>query len=68
MHIMAVFNFYLTPYELALLQQYGLLDRPAGVGFGWYQHAPQEMFGFAGQELQNFDNGIFTPFTVQQAY
>jgi hypothetical protein len=68
MHIMAVFNFYLTPYELALLQQYGLLDRPAGVGFGWYQHDPQEMFGFAGQELQNFDNGIFTPFTVQQAY
>jgi hypothetical protein len=65
MHIMAVFNFYLTPYELALLQQYGLLDRPAGVGFGWYQHDPQEMFGFAGQELQNFDNGIFTPFEYQ---
>lgn len=68
MHIMAVFNFYLTSYELALIQQYGLLDRPAGVGFSWYQHDPNEMFGFAGQELQNFDNGIFTPFTVQQAY
>jgi hypothetical protein len=32
------------------------------VGFGWYQHDPSEMFGFAGQELQNFDNGIFSPF------
>lgn len=68
MHIMAVFNFYLTPYELALLRQYGLLDRPAGVLFNWYQHDPQEMFGFAGQELQNFDNGIFTPFEYQTAY
>ena len=68
MHIMAVFNFYLTSYELALLQQYGLLDRPAGVGFAWYQHDPAEMFGFAGQELRNFDNGIFTPFEYQTAY
>ena len=67
MHIMAVFSFYLTPYELALIQQYGLLDRPAGVGFSWYQHDPSEMFGFAGQRLQNFDNGIFTPFTEQNA-
>lgn len=67
MHIMAIFNFYLTSYELALLQQYGLLDRPAGVGFSWYQHDPDEMLGFAGQQLQNFDNGIFTPFTVQNA-
>jgi len=65
MEIRAVFNFYLTGYEQALLQQYGLLDRPAGVGFSWYQHDPQEMFGFAGQELQNFDNGIFSPFEYQ---
>lgn len=62
MEIRAVFNFYLSGYEQALLEQYGLLDRPAGVGFSWYQHDPAEMFGFAGQELQNFDNGIFTPF------
>ena len=65
MEIRAVFNFYLTGYEQALLEQYGLLDRPAGVGFSWYQHDPAEMFGFAGQELQNFDNGIFTPFEYQ---
>lgn len=62
MEIRAVFSFYLTGYEQALLSQYGLLDRPAGVLFSWYQHDPQEMFGFAGQNLQNFDNGIFTPF------
>ena len=62
MEIRAVFNFYLSGYEQALLAQYGLLDRPAGVGFSWYQHDPAEMFGFAGQNLQNFDNGIFSPF------
>ena len=62
MEIRAVFNFYLSGYEQALLAQYGLLDRPAGVGFSWYQHDPAEMFGFAGQDLQNFDNGVFTPF------
>lgn len=62
MEIRAVFNFYLSGYEQALLEQYGLLDRPAGVGFSWYQHDPAEMFGFADQDLQNFDNGIFSPF------
>ena len=68
MEIRAVFTFYLSGFELALLRQYGLLDRPAGVGFGWYQHDPQELFGFSGQELQNFDNGIFTPFEYQTVY
>ena len=62
MEIRAVFSFYLTGYEQALLTQYGLLDRPAGVGFSWYQYQQDEMFGFAGQDLQNFDSGIFTPF------
>lgn len=62
MEIRAVFRFYLTAYEQALLEQYGLLDRPAGVGFSWYQHDPDEMFGFSGQKLQNFDHGVFTPF------
>lgn len=62
MEIRAVFDFYLTGYEQAMLYQYGLLGRPAGVLFNWYQHDPQELFGFAGQELQNFDNGVFTPF------
>lgn len=65
MEIRAVFRFYLTAYEQALLEQHGLLNRPAGVGFSWYQHDPAEMFGFAGQDLQNFDNGVFSPFENQ---
>lgn len=65
MEVRAVFNFYLSGYEQALLEQYGLLNRPAGVLFNWYQHDPAEMFGFAGQKLQNFDNGVFTPFEIQ---
>ena len=65
MEIRAIFNWYLTPYEEAVLLQYGLLNRPAGVGFSWYQHDPSETFGFAGQNLQNFDNGVFSPFENQ---
>lgn len=65
MHLHAVFSFLLTNYESAILAQYGLFDRPAGVGFSWYQHDPQTMFGFAGQNLQNFDNGVFSPFEYQ---
>ena len=68
MQIRAVFNFYLSAYEQALLEQYGLLDRPAGVGFSWWHHDPAELFGFAGQELQNFDNGVFTPFEYRTYY
>lgn len=66
MHVRAVFSFYLTAYEQSVLEQYGLLDRPAGVGFSLYQYDPGEMLGFAGQKLQNFDNGVFTPFTWYQ--
>lgn len=65
MEIRAVFQFYLTDYEQSLFSQYGLLDRPAGVGFSWYQHDPSELFGFAGQDLQNFNHGVFTPFENQ---
>ena len=65
MELRAVFTFYLTSFEVSLLKQYGLLDRPAGVLFNWYQYDPSELFSFAGQELQNFDNGVFTPFEYQ---
>jgi len=66
MEIRAVFRFYLTAYEQALLEQYGLLNRPAGVGFSWWQHDPAETFGFAGQELQNFGHGVFSPFSYRE--
>ena len=62
MSVRMVFKFYLTDYEQAILRQYGLPGRPAGVELEWFQFSPGELFGFSGQELQNFDNGIFTPF------
>lgn len=65
MHIKAIFLFELTSYEQSLLANYGLLDRPAGVGFSWFQINPFATFGFAGQELQPFDRGVFTPFIEQ---
>jgi hypothetical protein len=65
MKIKAVFLFELTAYEQSLLASYGLLDRPAGVGFRWFQISPSATFGFAGQELQPFDRGVFTPFVEQ---
>ena len=65
MHIKAVFLFELTAYEQSLLASYGLLDRPAGVGFSWFQINPFATFGFSGSGLQPFDRGVFTPFTEQ---
>lgn len=68
MHLRAVFSFYLTEFERSLFAQFGLLNRPAGVGFGWYSYDPGELFGFAGQDLQNFDNGVFTPYQYQETF
>jgi len=65
MEIKAVFLFELTAYEQSLLSSYGLLDRPAGVGFSWLQVNPYATFGFSGSGLQPFDRGVFTPFVEQ---
>jgi hypothetical protein len=65
MEIKAVFLFELTAYEQSLLSSYGLLDRPAGVGFSWFQINPFATFGFSGSGLQPFDRGVFTPFVEQ---
>ena len=65
MEIKAVFLFELTAYEQSLLSSYGLLDRPAGVGFSWLQINPFATFGFSGSGLQPFDRGVFTPFVEQ---
>ena len=65
MEIKAVFLFELTAYEQSLLSSYGLLDRPAGVGFSWFQINPFATFGFSGSGLQPFDRGVFTPFIEQ---
>jgi hypothetical protein len=65
MHIRAIFLFELTSYEVSLLEQYALLNRPAGVFFEWWQVNPNATFGFAGQELQPFNQGVFNSFIPQ---
>ena len=65
MSIKAVFTFDLTSYEMALLKQYGLLNRPAGVEFSWLQVNTGAVFGFSGSGLQPFGQGVFTPYTEQ---
>jgi hypothetical protein len=54
----------IPPYLLAMFKQYGLLNRGSGVGWEYYIVVPAETFGFAGSDMQNFDNGIFAPYSV----
>ena len=65
MKIRAVFEFMLQPIDLAMFRAYGLLNRGAGVGWEYYQIAPEETFGFSGSGLQPFNQGIFDPYGVQ---
>lgn len=53
--------FYYTPdaSEMAVIQMDGFLPRPAGVEVNYVIIPPDEVFGFDGQELANFDNGAF---------
>ena len=53
--------FYYTPTaeEMAVIQMDGFLPRPAGVKVNYVIVPPDEVFGFDGQELANFDNGTF---------
>lgn len=45
-----------------ILQQYGLLNRPAGVLTNFLIIYPDEqIFGFDGQNLKPFDQGVFNP-------
>ena len=64
MEIRAVFLFYLTPFEKAMLEKYSLLNRGAGVGFNYFQVDPDTVFGFAGTELQPFNHGVFNDFGI----
>lgn len=54
------FQFYLSPYEKALMQLEFVPPRPAGVGYEWLEVIPDETFGFNGSNLQVFNQGIFT--------
>lgn len=64
MKIRVVFHFYLTEYEKAILNNYGLLNRGAGVGWEWYQLPEETVFGFNGSGLQPFNQGNFDPYGV----
>ena len=64
MEIRAVFLFYLTPFEVAMLRRYSLLNRGSGVGFNFFQIDPDTVFGFAGTELQPFNQGVFNNYTI----
>lgn len=64
MKIRVVFHFYLTDFEQALLNNYGLLNRGAGVGWEWYQLPEESVFGFDGSGLQPFNQGNFDPYGI----
>ena len=66
MKIRIVFTFYLTPYQRALLREYGVLNLGGGVGYEYYQIDPDTTFGFSGSGLQPFDQGIFQPYQIQE--
>lgn len=51
-----------TSVQVAILKNYGLLNRPAGVLVNVEAVAPNEqVFGFFGSELLPFDQGVFNP-------
>lgn len=58
MQVRLIIEDILTPYEQALLSQYGIPALGAGVGFDAYV-APYPTFGFDGSGLNPFDNGTF---------
>lgn len=60
MQMRYTFEFYLEPYELAILQQSGVLPRPTGVQSSLIQVIPSQTFGFSeAGEYQPFGHGPF---------
>lgn len=59
MTIRYVFEFYLKPYERALMQREDIPPKPAGVGYEVFEVDPATTFGFAGSGLQPFNQGTF---------
>jgi len=66
MKVRVVFEFFLTPYQRAIFETYGLFNLGAGVGFEFYQIDPAQTFGFNGSNLQPFNQGVFQPYPIQQ--
>lgn len=59
MSVRFVFEFFLQPYQRTIFSTPGLLTRGAGVGSEWLEVEPESTFGFAGSNLQPFDQGTF---------
>jgi len=66
MKVRVVFEFFLTPYQRAIFQNYGLLNLGGGVGFEYYQIDPAQTFGFNGSGLLPMNQGVFQPYPIQQ--
>lgn len=65
MQLRFVFGFNLKPFDRAILANYGILNRGAGVGWEWYEEDIGGVFGFNGSHLQPFGQGTFSPYGVQ---
>ena len=64
MSIRAVFNDYLQPVEIGILNTYGALNKGAGVQWVYLSVNPDEVFGFDNSGFQPFDCGVFTPYDI----
>lgn len=64
MSIRAVFNDYLEPVEVGILNTYGALNKGAGVQWVYLSVNPNEVFGFDNSGFQPFDQGVFTPYDI----
>lgn len=60
-----IFGFYLEPFELALALRRDLPPKPAGVSYTVYQIDIANTFGFAGSNMQPFNQGVFNPVSGQ---
>lgn len=59
MSIRIVFYYTPTPDELQVLSNPDFLPRPSGVKIEIQVIDPEDIFGFEGSELNNWDNGVF---------
>lgn len=59
MHMRYSFEFLLSDTIYAILRQTKVIPKPAGVDIEIYEMPSRKIFGFNGQELENFDNGTF---------
>lgn len=64
MSIRAVFNDYLQPVEVGILNTYGALNKGAGVAWVYLSVNPDEVFGFDNSAFQPFDCGVFIPYQI----